>query len=191
MWACIVRVGLAFSGMPVTFEPFWGHKADLRNVLTLHFHEGEARMQARWMLICSLAILAALPGCGFGSPVLTSSLLPSTSSSSSAGRAVFTVIWPARERLIPNGSNSIVIQISNSSAVVASQTLVRPFNGGSTTAAFSLLPVGTLSATAAAHPQSDGTGDATAAKLHFGVSDGGYSDNTGAYTIQVTQLDAI
>jgi hypothetical protein len=29
------------------------------------------------------------------------------------------------------------------------------------------------------------------ARLHFGVSDGGYHDNTGAYTIQVTQLTQI
>jgi hypothetical protein len=32
------------------------------------------------------------------------------------------------------------------------------------------------------------TGLTTAGQLHFGVSDGGFSDNTGAYTIQVTQL---
>lgn len=33
------------------------------------------------------------------------------------------------------------------------------------------------------------TGLVTPGRLHFGVSDGGFSDNTGAYTITVTQLD--
>jgi MYXO-CTERM domain-containing protein len=34
------------------------------------------------------------------------------------------------------------------------------------------------------------TGLTTPGQLHFGVSDGGYSDNTGAFTITVTQLGA-
>jgi hypothetical protein len=33
------------------------------------------------------------------------------------------------------------------------------------------------------------TGLSSPGHLHFGVSDGGYSDNTGAFTITVTQLD--
>lgn len=33
------------------------------------------------------------------------------------------------------------------------------------------------------------TGTATPSQLHFGVSDGGYGDNTGAFTITVTQAD--
>ena len=33
------------------------------------------------------------------------------------------------------------------------------------------------------------TGLSSPGHLHFGVSDGGFSDNTGAYTITVTQLD--
>ena len=35
------------------------------------------------------------------------------------------------------------------------------------------------------------TGSLSALNLHFGVSDGNFSDNSGAYTINVTQLAAV
>ncbi len=111
-------------------------------------------MQARLIQFCVVAIIAVIPGCGAGSRGL--------SGSPTMGRATFTVIWPGQKRLIPNASSSIVIQITNSGTVVASQTLARPSGGGTTSASFPALPIGQLSATATAYPQLDGTGVAQA-----------------------------
>ena len=99
-------------------------------------------------------LTALLTGCGAGSP-------PSIEATTS-GRATFTVTWPARGRLIPEAANSIVIQIRNGNTIAASQTLSRPATGGTSSATFSLLPVGNLVASATAFPNADGTGVAQA-----------------------------
>jgi hypothetical protein len=109
-------------------------------------------MSPRLSALLAIALLWLLAGCGTGGPSTTSTL----------GRATFTVIWPSSGRLIPDASNSIVVQITNGAAAVASQTLARPASGGSATATFKTLPVGALTATATAYPTTDGTGVAQA-----------------------------
>jgi 6-phosphogluconolactonase (cycloisomerase 2 family) len=101
-----------------------------------------------------LYCLTLLPGCGSGPQ--------SASTSSRAGSARFTVIWPKPSRLIPAASNSIVVQILNGNAVLATRTLTRPTAGGAATATFSTLPIGILTASATAYPQPDGSGVAQA-----------------------------
>src|SRR5204862_401741 len=78
------------------------------------------------------------------------------------GRAVFTIIWPNDSRLIPAASNSIKVVIKRGAAVSATQTLARPVGGGPANVTFDTLPVDTLSATATAYPQANGTGVAQA-----------------------------
>jgi outer membrane protein assembly factor BamB len=84
------------------------------------------------------------------------------------GRATFTVKWPqrvtslGRSRLIPDASNSIKVEIKNGNVPVTAQTLPRPASGGSSTATFNTLPVGSLTVTATAYPQTNGTGTAQA-----------------------------
>jgi hypothetical protein len=104
----------------------------------------------RAILCFVIACLGLLSGCGHGSPP---SLIKST-----AGRATFTVFWPQSTRLIPQASNSILIQIQNGPTVLATQTLARPAGGGPATASFASLPVGQLTATATAYPNANGTG---------------------------------
>lgn len=100
------------------------------------------------------ALLLLLTGCGGG--------MRAVSPTRTSGSATFTITWPASTRLIPAASASIVVEISNAGAVIARQTLPRPPSGGAGAANFSLLPVGSLTATATAYPQADGTGTAQA-----------------------------
>jgi streptogramin lyase len=78
------------------------------------------------------------------------------------GRAVITVAWPTRSRLIPAAANSITATFKRGQEVVASQVLSRPANGAQSTATFDNLKVGSLTLTAAAYPNADGTGVAQA-----------------------------
>ena len=103
-----------------------------------------------------LVLLLIVAGCGGGN---TASHLATTSGT---GRATFTVTWPARTRLVPDASNSIAVVINQGITVVARQTLARPASGATSTVSFNLLPVGTLSVTATAFPNTDGTGVAQA-----------------------------
>lgn len=107
-------------------------------------------MRAALAAILVFFCLCTLSGCGGGGP------------SSSTGRAVFTVQWPDRSRLIPVASNSIRVEILRNGSVIASQLLARPANGTSTTASFANLPIQTLTARATAYPQSNGSGIAQA-----------------------------
>ncbi|MES2463917.1 MAG: cytochrome c peroxidase [Armatimonadota bacterium] len=107
-----------------------------------------------------------LPGCGGGSaPTFTPA--SDTVTTGASGRAVFTVVWPVSPatRLIPMAARSIRVDILRSNGtVVASQRIVRPDSGSSstTTMTFQNLPVDTLTASAVALPQADGSGTAQA-----------------------------
>ncbi len=78
------------------------------------------------------------------------------------GSATFRVTWPNRSRLIPAASNSISVVIKLGTTVVAQTLLPRPASGGTSSASFATLPIGTLSATASAYPNTDGSGTAQA-----------------------------
>ena len=94
---------------------------------------------------------AALLGCG-GQGV----------SQRATGRAVFSIIWPDNTRLIPAASNGITVTIKRDGATFSSKTIARPVGGGPASITFDTLPVDTLSATATAYPQANGTGVAQA-----------------------------
>ena len=119
-----------------------------------------------------LALLSGVPlaGCGGGSGLSNSSHLLSTTAASASrakGRAVVRVKWPVRAqtRLIPEGANSIKISIKKSGVEIAATTLTRPANGNTliSTHSFDNLPLGSLTASASAYPNEDGTGTAQAA----------------------------
>src|SRR5687768_10757679 len=84
------------------------------------------------------------------------------SKSTDSGRAVFTVVWPASTRLIPEASQSIVVELRRNNAPVTARIIPRPAGGGPASATFFDLPVGPMTAVATAYPQANGTGVAQA-----------------------------
>lgn len=104
------------------------------------------------ILAAVCAAVLALAGCGGGH----------SSPDSGGGRAVLTIKWPSRGRLIPAAANSIKATFTRGAQVVASQILARPTSGNQTTATFDNLKVGSLTLTASAFPNADGTGVAQA-----------------------------
>lgn len=74
------------------------------------------------------------------------------------GKVQFTFQWPAPTKLLPANTNSIRVDISSGSGVVASKVVDRPASGGTTTVLFESLPVGNLVATATAFPQTGAQG---------------------------------
>jgi hypothetical protein len=108
------------------------------------------------LVVCFLAGL--LTGCGGGG----NSGGGGVGSQSATGRATLTILWPQRSRLIPDASNSISVAITQGTTAVTQKLLARPANGGSSSVTFDPLPTGTLSMTATAFPNADGTGTAQA-----------------------------
>lgn len=113
-------------------------------------------MRSYFSALLCLLLLPLFAGCGGGN---TGSHL---SAGSGQGRATLTMTWPARTRLIPEAANSIGVVIHQGTIEVTHQTLARPAAGGTVTVNFTALPVGVLSVTATAYPNSDGTGVAQA-----------------------------
>lgn len=106
-----------------------------------------------FFLVCCLA--AMLMGCGGGGNGIG---LTGTAT----GRATLTVTWPEPSRLIPQASNSIRVTVTSGTVMAASSLLQRPAGGGTSSVTFSTLPIGTLTLTASAYPQTDGSGVAQA-----------------------------
>ena len=93
-----------------------------------------------------------------------------------AGRATFTVNWPARSasRLIPAAANSIVVKVTKADGTpLSEQRMARPAEGGTTTANFADLPVGEVIAQVSAYPNADGTGVAQASATASVTIEGG------------------
>ncbi|MGC4042977.1 MAG: DUF3500 domain-containing protein [Armatimonas sp.] len=108
-------------------------------------------LSAALLLSVSLAGgVVVLSGCGGAS---------SKASASETGRAVISITWPERTRLIPVASNSIKVTFYQGAVAVATQTVARPSTGNTSTLTFSGLPAGNLSVTAVALPNADGTGN--------------------------------
>src|SRR5690242_17958407 len=107
-------------------------------------------MKVWFPLTAAIAVLVHTAGCG------------GHTGSSATGRAVLTVNWPKRSRLISVASNSIKATIKLGTQIIASQVLPRPTDGGTATAAFENLKVGSLTFSATAHPNADGSGVAQA-----------------------------
>lgn len=109
---------------------------------------------ARYLPSIAMGLLVLiLFGCGGGH-----------SSQSATGRAVFTLVWPARTKLIPLASNSIRVTLQNSvGTVLGDKVIARPPDGGQSTADFTgLKPGATTIASATAYPNADATGTAQA-----------------------------
>ena len=94
------------------------------------------------------ALCLNLIGCGGGS----------SSNSSGTGRAVIKITWPDRSRLLPLASNSIKVIFTRGAQTVDSQLIPRPASGNQTQTTFINLKTGSLTLTATAFPNSDGTG---------------------------------
>src|SRR4051812_46757468 len=104
------------------------------------------------LTVLAIALSAAL-GCGSGN-----SLQPGTAATNRAsGKAIFTITWPTPTRLTPAASNSITVTLAQGATFTTHQTVARPASGGASQVTFSGLPVGTLTATAVAYPNADGT----------------------------------
>ena len=76
--------------------------------------------------------------------------------------ATFTINWPARGRLMPLATNSIVLQVVGPYEYSTTTLVARPAQGGSSTIQLTNLPIGALTFTATAYPNIDGTGVAQA-----------------------------
>jgi hypothetical protein len=114
-------------------------------------------------LVIGAAAWALLPisGCGGGATGLTATQQPADDT----GRATIVVNWPTapQSRLIPAGTNSILVTIENaSSTVVASSVIVRTATGLTTTVTIPSLPVGNLTVMAQTFQTTTGTGSPTA-----------------------------
>ena len=105
-------------------------------------------------LVCLMALLTFV-GCGGGDSKVSSS-------SGAIGRASVKLEWPKSTRLVPVSSNSVKITVTKNGTKVAEQTLPRPVLGGTSTANFTDIPVGSVLITATAFPNQDGTGTAQA-----------------------------
>ena len=104
--------------------------------------------------IVALLLLGATWGCGGGNNAPSPSAL--------SGRASVTITWPAQSptRLIPNASQSIVVELKQGAKTVDRQTASRPPAGQNTvTLTFDPLPLGDLTVLATAYPN-DGTNPA-------------------------------
>ena len=98
------------------------------------------------VLLCLVLILAGCGGSG-------------SSGGQTAGALSLSVKWPARTRLIPVDSNSIVATLTDSTGkTIGTQTLVRP----ATTVSFTNLTPGQVTLSASAYPTTDGSGVAQA-----------------------------
>ena len=111
--------------------------------------------------------VAVLSGCGGNNKTVTAN--SATPATRVTGDTSFSVKWPARDaatRLVPVASNSIRVRVTNpgDATVLGEVILARPAGNAAvvTTGTLRALPVGTLSATAIAYPNTDGTGVAQA-----------------------------
>jgi len=96
-----------------------------------------------------VVIASIAAGCGGGSSART-------------GRATFSVNWPIPTRVIPAASQSIKITLTNAGGFHSQKLTARPAQGGTASVTFFDIPVGLMTATAVAYPNSDGTGTAQA-----------------------------
>lgn len=107
---------------------------------------------ARLVCFAAAALLPPLlSGCGGGAH----------SAGSHAGSLTLKVLWPAPSKLIPAASNSIKASLSGTSAP-APQILARPVTGNTASVTFTDLQPGSVTLTATAFPNADGTGTAQA-----------------------------
>jgi len=74
-----------------------------------------------------------------------------------SGRALITIQWPDRTRMIPIAANTIQINILQGTTIIASHVVDRPATGTTSAQVFLNLPLGQLTATAAAFASNDTT----------------------------------
>ncbi len=107
-------------------------------------------------------LLALLTGCG-GHRTTVGSTGSDANTSTGQARATFTMRWPERNsRLVPTAANSVKVTLTYGSTWTREQTADRPAGGGFSTIAFDNVPVGSVVATATAHPEAGAKGVAQA-----------------------------
>ena len=127
----------------------------------------------KWAAVLSGLALIAGAGCGGGGTTIpgaarqTAPTLASAAPAVSGGRAQIAIRWPASSkagRLVPSASDSVRVSfVDTGGTVLQSKLVVRPDSGGAVSIdTFVDLPPGTLTVSAAAYPNADGTGVAQA-----------------------------
>ena len=124
-------------------------------------HRAE-RLAGAFVLLSALAFV----GCGGGNG--------SGATTAPRGQVKITVTWPtSASRVIPLSAQSLVVQVKQGATVVNSGLIVRPANS----ITLSEVPTGSLSVTATAYPNADGSGNALAsATISATVTDGSTSN---------------
>jgi hypothetical protein len=110
----------------------------------------------------SLAALALVTLFGGGCGGASSGINAIPVASRGTGSVAFKVIWPQKTRLIPALTGSIQAVLSSGSTTIASKLLTPPSTGNVSTVTFQNVNAGTLSLTATAYPNADGSGVALA-----------------------------
>ncbi len=85
------------------------------------------------------------------------------------GRAIVSVRWPERSRLIPLAASSVRVVLRQGGQEIGAATLERPLGGGTVQARFDALPTGEIQVAASAHPQAGGLGVAQASATTTGT----------------------
>jgi len=106
------------------------------------------------VISASLFLLMLLSGCS------TNSVGPGTSTMRTSAR--LTIQWPSSAasagRLVPAATQSIKLVLSDTSGFSTNRVVDRPATGTSTTVTFTNVPVGALTVTATAYPQTGAAG---------------------------------
>src|ERR1051326_6286567 len=101
--------------------------------------------QLQGLLVLLLIWMA--PGCG------SSSQQVQPAKEQPTGRAILTILWPSRSRLIPAASSLIRVEITAPDGITKyTKDAIRPTSGNSTTLDFTNLPEGDLPLIATAYP---------------------------------------
>jgi hypothetical protein len=101
-----------------------------------------------------LPLLALLAGCGGGGGGGTTP--------TQTGKAAITITWPNRSRVLPAAANSIKLVFTQNGTILATQVVPRPVAGGTSSVTVEGIHIGTVTVTATAYPNADGTGVAQA-----------------------------
>lgn len=97
-------------------------------------------------------LLSLVAGCGGGGG--------GGNNTPTTGKAVFSMQWATRSRVVPAVAESVLIEILDDATKIAEKLVLRPSGGDISRVTFENIPIGNHSARATAFPQTDGSGTA-------------------------------